>query len=155
MDQRIVGRGLKFAAIFVLGFAVGGYVFHDTRPRVLLPVHPCRGLACYGLPGVAGLAASVGIRFAPNLLPLEVAQNNHCVAMKNPDPDAHIDLVVIPKKDIKGIGHLTAADMPYIEGCLALVGSLVRSHHLKRYKVMINGVGLQKVRYLHFHILAR
>ncbi|HET9121935.1 MAG TPA: HIT domain-containing protein [Acidiferrobacteraceae bacterium] len=155
MGGRWVARVLGFGAVFGLGIGVGAYLFHDTRPRRLLPTHPCHGIACYGLPAVAGLAASVGIRFAPHMLPLEIGENAHCLAMKNPDPDAPIDLVVIPKKDIKGIGRLTAGDMPYIEDCLALVGQLVRSHHLKAYKVLINGVGYQKVRYLHFHVLAR
>ncbi|MHB1515754.1 MAG: HIT domain-containing protein [Acidiferrobacteraceae bacterium] len=147
-------RRLQLLAVFLVGVALGGYLFIGSQPRSFPLLTSC-GPSCHALPELAGLAASVGIRLAPGMLPQEVAQTKYCVAMKNPFPDEPVDIVVIPRKDIKDVADIVPSDAPYVMGCLELIGSIIRAQHLSSYRVLTNGAGIQEVRYLHFHILAR
>jgi diadenosine tetraphosphate (Ap4A) HIT family hydrolase len=61
--------------------------------------------------------------------------------------------VLFPKQDVKNIADLTPEDQPYVMGCLALAGALIRANKLESYRLHTNGPGFQEIAYLHFHII--
>ncbi len=143
---------LAGAGLFALGVVTGGYLFAAAQPRSFLAVPQC-GDTCYNPNELAGLLVSAGIH-AGALAPVAVQESPRCVAIRHPLKAADTHFVVFPKRDVKDIGDLTAADQPYILECLALMGDLVRTQHLRRYWITVNGPALQDVRYLHFHLEA-
>lgn len=62
--------------------------------------------------------------------------------------------MLFPKHDTRNITTLTAEDSPYVLGCFAMARELVRRDKLKAYRLETNGPGLQKIAYLHFHLIA-
>jgi histidine triad (HIT) family protein len=146
-------RTTKFLSVFLLGIAVGGYLFIGSQARSFPDQKMCV-YSCYGSSELAGLIGSVGMRVMPGVMPKKIAETERCIAMEDPSPDAPVDIVVIPKKDILDIADVASEDAPYVLDCIGMIRSIVHERHLSAYKVMTNGQGLQKVRYLHFHILA-
>ena len=49
--------------------------------------------------------------------------------------------------------RIAAGDEPYVMGCLAMLGKLVREHRLTSYRVYSNGPAEQDIAYLHFHLV--
>jgi len=148
-------RSILAAAItFFVGIVVGGYVFHSVQPRSILNVQQCQG-NCYRPQDLAGLVTSAGIRLAPGMMPKLVAESDRCLAISHPFPeqDEQFHFVLFPKKDIKNIGEVVTEDEPYLMDCLAMMQSLIVRYRLRDYRVMTNGPGLQKVTYLHFHLM--
>jgi histidine triad (HIT) family protein len=139
--------------VFVLGIAAGAYLFKDTRARSFTALPQCG--SCLTKSEFAGLLASAGIQKASGALPFVLAETDKSIAFESPIPEARIDYVVLPKKDIKDLGDLSADDRAYIADGFEVVASLIRDHHLQNYRVYTNGPGYQKVNYLHFHLLAK
>ena len=140
------------AGLFALGVAAGGYLFAQTQPRSFLALSECAG-ACYRSNELAGLLVSAGIH-AGAIAPIAVMETGRCIAIEHPAAAPGTHFVVFPKRDVKDIGDLTSEDAPYVLDCLALMGELVRTRHLRHYWVTMNGPALQDVRYLHFHLEA-
>jgi len=141
------------ALAFAAGIVVGGYLFSSAQPRSFLALAQCDG--CYRPKDLAGLLASVGLQRANAALPLVVKETDRCLAIEHPFPAARQHFVVFPKKDIKSIADVSVDDERYVLDCVAVIRALVTEHHLRNYRVVTNGPGLQTVTYLHFHLLAR
>jgi len=138
---------------FVVGLALGAYIFIDTRARNFLPLPKCT--KCFSKQDLGGLLVSIGVQKTPALLPDVVAETDLVIAMKSPQPLATIDFLILPKKDILDIGDLQVGEEAYIAESFEVMGELVRRYGLHEYKVITNGPGFQQVRYLHFHLLAQ
>jgi hypothetical protein len=141
-------------AVFAAGFALGGYLFSETRARDVLPFKPCEE-RCYKAQEVAGLIASVAILRASALVPAVVLESDNCLAVRHPRPEARIHYVLFPKHDTRNIATLSADDAPYVMACFAMVRELVVRDRLQSYRVLTNGPALQDVAYLHFHLIGR
>jgi diadenosine tetraphosphate (Ap4A) HIT family hydrolase len=145
-------RFLLAALTFLLGIAVGGWLFVDSQPRSFLAVTRCE--SCYQPNDLVGLLASAGIRRAGPALPLVVKETDRCIAIDHPFRRMPVHFVVFPKKDVKDITDLSAETQEYFLDCLAVIRALVVENGLRRYWVETNGPGFQHVTYLHFHLVA-
>jgi hypothetical protein len=141
--------------VFVAGFACGAAVFVRIQARPLPPLAECgRDGACMTDPQILGLLAAVGLRLAPGLMPDVVARSPHCVGINSPKPDARVDLVFFPTRDMRSLLDLTPADAPQLMECFALMRQVADERHITNWKVATNGPGRQEITYLHFHLLA-
>jgi diadenosine tetraphosphate (Ap4A) HIT family hydrolase len=138
--------------LFLLGIAVGGWLFSDSKPRSFLAMSNCE--SCYRPSDLAGLVASAGIRRAGGALPLVVKETDRCIAIDHPFRKMPAHFVVFPKKDIKDIADVSLDTQDYVLDCLAVIRALVVERRLRRYWVETNGPGFQHVTYLHFHLVA-
>lgn len=147
-------RTLKAFGIFVLGIAIGGFLFSKSIPRSFLAVNDC-GSSCYRPNDLAGLIASAGIQRFPSAIPGVAAESDQCIAIQHPKPEARIHLVLFPKQDVKNIGVIAEESQASVMGCFALIRSLAVENHAQNYRLVTNGPALQNVTYLHFHFLAQ
>lgn len=136
------------------GIVIGGYLFHDTRPRSFLGLPHCT-TSCLSTSELKGLLVSVGIQKVSAYLPNVVQETDKVVAIKSPEPLARVDYLILPKKDIRDLGDLSSDDAEYIDDSFQVMASLIRDKNLKDYKVITNGPGFQQINYLHFHLLAQ
>lgn len=136
-----------------MGVLVGAFLFSDTQPRYFLNFADCGG-SCLTASELRGLLASVGIQRFGRVLPMIIEETDKSFAIKHPVPQARIHYVVIPKKDIKNIGEISAGDESYLIDSFALLSSLIKQNNLIKYKIITNGPGYQSVAYLHFHLIA-
>jgi hypothetical protein len=151
MNPRVKSIAI-FACVLIVGVVLGGYIFHDTRPRSFLALPNCNG-TCLSESELVGLLVSVGVKH--DTVPNVVLETDKTIALKSPDPLATVDFLVLPKKDIRDLGDLSPDDTAYLDDAFQVMASLVRKYNLKDYKVITNGPGFQQANYLHFHLLAQ
>lgn len=144
--------GLIIGASVITGIIIGGYLFSQSQPRSILSIPHCQN--CLSPTDLAGLIASVGIQKFPGTLPSVVQETEKTVVIRHPFPEARVHYVVIPKKDIKDIGSLSEEDMGYLIDAFAVMRGIINQQKLTRYKIYTNGPGLQKMTYLHFHLVS-
>lgn len=137
-----------------VGAILGASVFRTVEPRTLLAWNACKEASCLRMNEVTGLAAAVGIKYAPDLLPLVVRETPYSIAIRHPLPEARVHYVIVPKKDIKNIGELSDDDKVYLLDAFAVMQDLIKTDHLKTYFTRTSGPGYQDVAYLHFHLMA-
>lgn len=147
-------HGLIGLALLGLGVVIGGTLFSRSVPRSVIALPDC-GSTCYRPQDLAGLVASVGIRFSPGFVPGVVAETDRCLAIRHPRPEARVHLVLIPKRDARDVGELAPEDAPFVMGCFAMVAPLARTFDARNYRIVTNGPALQHVTYVHFHMIAR
>jgi histidine triad (HIT) family protein len=86
-----------------------------------------------------------------------VHQDEDTLAFRDIRPMAPHHVLVIPKRHIESLAHVTDSTMPLVTACLATVGSVARQAGLDRegYRVVANvGTnGGQTVNHLHWHVL--
>ena len=139
------------AVLFVIGVALGGYLFSKSLPRSFLPTESC-GDHCYPVEEIAGLVTSAVVLRAPYLVPGVVLESKTCLSVRYPRSEGRIHYVLFPKHDVKNIATLTSEDLPYVAGCFAMIRELVEKDKLDTYSVSTNGPGKQDIAYLHFHL---
>jgi hypothetical protein len=148
---------VKLALVRVLclfiGLVSGGVLFSQSQPRSLLAIHHCHH--CLDVNDLAGLLASVGIQKFPGLLPSVVYETDHTIAMQVPSAKQGAHYVIVPKKDIKNIGDISAEDAPYLIDIFAVAQHLIKEKALSNYRITTNGPGFQDVTYLHFHLVTK
>ena len=110
---------------------------------------------CYRPSDLAGLLVSAGIQKAPALVPLVVKESTECVALRHPQPEARVHLVLFPKKDIRNVLEIASEDQSFVFGCFALARQLAIEAGVSNYRLITNGPLLQHVTYLHFHLVAK
>ena len=85
-----------------------------------------------------------------------VHEDDRCLAFEDVNPQAPVHILVIPKKEIPSLGHLTAADAALAGHLLVVVQKLAADRGLADgYRVVANcgpDAG-QSVPHLHFHLL--
>lgn len=147
---KILGCLLLFGA----GFACGAMSFVRTQARPLVGLRACFSTEdCMANPELLALLASVGLRLAPGAMPDIVARSPQCVGIRNPRPEARIDLVFFPTRDMRNLLDVAADDEPYLMGCLALMRKVAEERQLKSWRIFSNGPGMQEIAYLHLHLV--
>lgn len=137
-----------------IGIVLGGFLFSDSQKRSFLSLSNCQQ-TCLNPNELMGLVASVVVQQTPFLLqPTVVKETERVIVIEHPNPESPIHYVIIPKKDIKNISEVADEDMIYLQEVFAVIGELVQSNGLTKYKVVTYGPGYQDVTYLHFHLMA-
>ena len=149
--------------LFVMGVAIGGYSFSQTQSRTFLSIKHCQD--CFTPKELAGLIVSVGINKFSGLIPSVVFETDKTIVIENPFPsqsnkrrrsaEASTDYVIFPKKDIKNIGEISAADAPYIVDAYLAARHIIEKKKATNYQLLTNGPGFQDISYLHFHLLLK
>lgn len=139
--------------MFAVGILAGGYLFAKTQPRSFLSFQRCEK-SCFSTNELLGLLASVGIQRFQHFIPRVVYETDKTIAIENPEPQAPIHYIIIPKKDIKNPATMTDLDKEYLVDAYATIQKLIRDKNLTKYKILTNGPGYQTVTYLHFHLIA-
>ncbi len=138
-------------AFFLLfGIVIGGYLFTRTQPRPFLSF--ANGKIHLSKKELAGLLVSAGIQQLPGFIPSVVFETDKTIAISNPFPEARIDYVIFPKKDIKDIGEITKDDSEYLLDAYLVARRIIEEKKLSRYRFYTNGPKLQTIAYLHFHL---
>lgn len=137
-----------------LGVILGASLFRTLEPRSLLAWNRCAEQSCLRVNEVVGIAAAVGIHYAPGAIPFVVRETPYSIVLRHPLAEARVHYIAIPKKDIKNIGELSDDDKVYLLDAFAVMQDLIKEEHLQKYIVKTNGPGYQDVAYLHFHLMA-
>lgn len=86
-----------------------------------------------------------------------VYEDDLCLAFKDIQPQAPVHVLLIPKKEIASLAHLTAEDAPIIGHMMLKAKEVAATLGLAEdgYRVVTNigDHGGQSVHHLHFHIL--
>jgi len=134
----------------IIGLVIGGFLFSKPQPRSFLAITNCQNI-CYKANDLAGLLASAGVSQAPGAVPFVVKETDKTIALKYPSGRRH--WVIVPKRDIKNVGDISADDQAYLIDAYAVIGDLIRENNVQTYRLYTNGPGLQTVTYLHFHLI--
>jgi diadenosine tetraphosphate (Ap4A) HIT family hydrolase len=130
---------------------VGGYLFAHSQPRSFLSFS--QGRVHLTKKELAGLLASAGIQQLPGIIPSVVFETDKTIAISSPLPEARLDYVIFPKKDIKNIGEITREDSEYLVDAYLVARHIITEKKLSKYRFYTNGPGFQKIAYLHFHLV--
>ncbi len=140
--------------LFGVGFACGAVSFVQTQARPLLSARDCFSTEdCMANPELLALLASAGLHLAPGAMPDMVARSPQCIGIRNPRPEARLDLVFFPTRDMRNLLDVTPDDEPYLMGCLALMRKVAEERHLRNWRIFSNGPGMQEIAYLHLHLV--
>lgn len=86
----------------------------------------------------------------------KIFENEHFIAFHDLYPKAPIHLLVIPKKHIDSLAHLTPEDAPLMGELTLLLPKLAQDFNLKDgFKIAVNtgSGGGQEVFHLHYHLM--
>jgi diadenosine tetraphosphate (Ap4A) HIT family hydrolase len=150
--------GLVAAILFalVIGFFVGAASIHRPIPGAPVELPPARNP--WRPEDVLGLLGSIGIRgLAGHLerVPSVVVETDRTFAIELPARADRVHYVLVPKKDIRDVGQITAEDQPYLTDVFVTARRLAEKEKLKDYRLYTNSRDLQSVAYLHFHLIGR
>jgi len=88
-----------------------------------------------------------------------VHEDAMCLAFHDVSPQAPVHVLVIPKKPIVSLDHLSQEDAALMGHMLMIIQQVARTLHLAEegYRVVVNcgANGGQSVDHLHFHILGQ
>jgi hypothetical protein len=135
----------------LIGVVIGGYLFAQSQPRSFLSLH--KGKIRLTKRELAGLVASAGIQQLPGFIPSVVFETDRTIVITSPTPEARLDYVFFPKKDIKNIGEITKEDSEFLMDAYLAARHIIETKNYQNYRFYTNGPGHQKITYLHFHLL--
>jgi histidine triad (HIT) family protein len=141
---------------FAIGFLFGAASIHRPIPHAPLELPPARNP--WSPQDVLGLIGSIGIRdLAGHLegIPSVVEETDRTFALSVPDPRYKVHYVIVPKKDIRDAGQISAEDQPYLTDIFLMARHLAEKDSLKTYRLYTNAGDFQSVGYLHFHLVGR
>jgi histidine triad (HIT) family protein len=151
---------LKFIVAIVIslagGFLLGAVSIHRPILNAPLELPPARNP--WNAKDVMGLMGSVGIRTLAGhlkMVPFVVLETDRTFAMTVSATKTEVHYVLVPKKDIRDISEISAEDEPYLIDIFLTARQLVEKQGLHDYRIYTNGPGLQKVSYLHFHLVGK
>jgi histidine triad (HIT) family protein len=151
---------IRLLAVIVLsvtgGFLFGAASIRRPIPNAPLELPPARNP--WNPKDILGLIGSLGIRTLAGHLekvPPVVLETDRIFVLSVPDPRGRVHYVLVPKKDIRDIGGISAEDEPYLMEVLLTARHLVEKDHLHDYRLFTNGPGQQSVSYLHFHLVGK
>ena len=139
---------------FAVGFLLGAAAIHRPISNRPLELPPAR--SPWKSKDILGLIGSIGIRtLAGHLetLPPVILETDKTFVLKIPDAKYEIHYVLVPKKDIRDIKGISEEDEPYLMDIFLTARKLVEKKNFHDYQIFTNGPGLQKVGYLHFHLV--
>ena len=150
-----MSRIRRVAALIVallIGVGIGGWLFAKSQPRSLIALNRCD--QCLTPRDLAGLIASAGVQRLGGHLPLVVLETDRTLVLRYPFTGRRRHYVIVPKRDIKNLGEIGAADAPYLLDAMYVARRLIESDHLRDYRLLSNGPEKQSVTYLHFHLIS-
>jgi diadenosine tetraphosphate (Ap4A) HIT family hydrolase len=139
-----------------IGFLLGAASIHRPIPNAPLELPPAR--SPWNSRDILGLLGSIGIRnLAGHLegIPSVAVETDRTFAISLPAGRNRFHYVLVPKKDIRDIGQISAEDEPYLTDLFLTARHLAEKEGLKNYRLYMNDRGLQSVAYLHFHMIGR
>jgi histidine triad (HIT) family protein len=151
---------LKFIVAIVISLA-GGFLFGAAsihRPILNAPLELPPARNPWNAKDLMGLMGSVGIRTLAGhlkMVPFVVLETDRTFAMTVSATKTEVHYVLVPKKDIRDISEISAEDEPYLIDIFLTARQLVEKQGLHDYRIYTNGPGLQKVSYLHFHLVGK
>jgi histidine triad (HIT) family protein len=87
-----------------------------------------------------------------------IFENDTLVVFKDINPAAPVHLLIVPKKHIRGINELTAADQPILSEMIMVAKDMAAQHSVDKsgYRLFINVErgGGQVIFHLHMHLIA-
>jgi len=97
-------------------------------------------------------------QIASGKIPSDIAyQDEELIAFRDIKPQAPAHLIIIPRKHIPSLAHLSEADSPLIGHMIAIANQLAKGEGIadKGYRLAINSgeEGGQLVPHLHLHLL--
>ncbi len=140
-----------FLGVFAVGVLSGAFLFSSIQPRPIISVANC-STNCLNSSQIKALLLSAGIQYFPQTLSI-VQETDTVLVIKSPEPEAKIDYLVLPKKDIKDLGQLTVDDRKYLDDSFMVIAELIQQNNYTNYQVVINGPDRQRLNYLHVHLL--
>jgi hypothetical protein len=136
-----------------VGLVIGGGLFNKSQLQPITPLESSKSPLSHK--ALAGMLASAGIQEAPRLIPSVVFETDKTIAIKSPRPEARVDYLIFPKKDLRTIGDISETDAPYLSDVYLVAKYIIDKEHLLRYRMYTNGPGYTKVAYLHFHLISK
>lgn len=99
----------------------------------------------------------VGFAFAKlsSILPVKkIKETDKVVAFWHPKPFWEKHILIVPKKQIKSIGSISADDLTYVSNVYKCASEIVNElkWHDSGYTILANGGDRQEVNQLHFHL---
>ncbi len=85
-----------------------------------------------------------------------VFEDDVCLAFRDINPKAPVHVLVIPKKEIESLAHLSDEDESIVGHCVLAVAKIAAQEGLADgYNMVVNcgPAGGQEVPHLHFHLL--
>ena len=78
------------------------------------------------------------------------------LAFDHPKPSYPLHILIVPKKAIASMMHITSTDMQFLADVFETVQSLVTEYQLEArgYRLICNGGEYQDVPQLHFHLIS-
>jgi histidine triad (HIT) family protein len=152
--KRLIAAAILLS--FAIGFLLGAASIHRPIPHAPLELPPARNP--WNPTDVLGLIGSAGIRdLAGHLegIPSVVAETDRTFALSVPDPRYKVHYVIVPKKDIRDAGQISAEDQPYLTDIFLMARQLAEKDSLKTYRLYTNAGDFQTVGYLHFHLVGK
>lgn len=140
----------------LIGILLGAAMIHRPIPNAPAELPPAR--EPWNPKDVLGLVGSLGIRaMAGHLesIPGVVMETDRTFAIAVPDRWNRVHFVLVPKKDIRDIGQISAEDQPYLMDAFLVARQLAAKEGLKSYRLYTNDRSLQSVAYMHFHLVGR
>ena len=154
MARLRVGLVFSILLTFVTGFLLGAALIHRPIPGAPVELPPAR--EPWKPKDILGLLGSLGIRaMAGHLesIPGVVVETDRTFAIEVPDRRHRVHYVLVPKKDIRDIGQISAEDQAYLTDVFLVARHLAEKEGLKGYRLYTNDRKLQSVGYLHFHLV--
>ena len=141
---------------FLFGILLGAALIHRPIPNAPVELPPAR--QPWNPKDVLGLVGSLGIRTMAGhltLIPGVVVETDRTFAIAIPARRNRFHYVLVPKKDIRDLGQITAEDQAYLTDVFLVARRLAEKEHLKSFRLYTNDRSLQTVAYLHFHLAGR
>ena len=148
------GLVVSILLTFLIGFLLGAAAIHRPIPHAPVELPPARDP--WKPEDVLGLIGSLGIRtLAGHLesIPSVVVETDRTFALALPARGNRAHYVLVPKKDIRDIGQVSAEDQAYLTDVFLTARQLAEKEGLKGYRLYTNAGSLQTVAYLHFHMV--
>ena len=154
--MRKLGAAVVIFITLLAGVILGAAMIHRPIPNAPVELPPVRHP--WNPKDVLGLLGSIGIReFAGHLenIPHIVLETDRTFAIEVPDRWGRVHFVLVPKKDIRDVGQITAEDQAYLTDVFLTARHLAEKERLYGYRLYTNDRHLQSVAYLHFHLIGR
>ena len=97
-------------------------------------------------------------QIASGSIPADIVyQDKEIIAFRDIEPQAPVHLIIMPRRHIPSLLHLSEADLPLIGHMVAITGELAKGEGIARsgYRLVIScgEEGGQVVPHLHMHLL--
>jgi histidine triad (HIT) family protein len=92
-----------------------------------------------------------------HLLPLKkLHETSNLLAFSHPKPNYPFHVLLVPKRQLRGIGDLSLDDVDFMTDLFQAVQILVERYDLEQYgyRLINNGGKYQDVPHLHFHLIS-